>query len=260
MTYYLSLGVVQGVTEFIPVSSSGHLVLAQWLLGWSQPGVLLEAVVHLGTLVAVVLYFRRDIGALLRALLFGGRAGRRYSGLIIVGTIPVAGIGLLARGAIERAFDSPGLVGVMLLVTAGGLLVADACAKRAERDVPSFFGALLVGFGQALSLLPGVSRSGMTIAAGIASGVQPVEAARFSFILAIPAILGVGVWEVFLEPARPELTGAQAWGMTAAGLAALLSGLIAIRLLLAVVRRRRMRWFAVYCAAAGVATIIASAL
>ncbi len=260
MTYYALLGVVQGLTEFIPVSSSGHLVLAQWLLGWTQPGVILEAAVHLGTLVAVLFYFRRDLASLLRALCFGGREGRRYTGLIILGTLPVVAIGLLTRGAIERAFASPGLVGAMLLVTAAGLVLADARAGKAVRDVPSVPGALAVGFGQALSLLPGVSRSGMTIAAGIASGVRPNEAARFSFILSIPAILGAGIWELFIESGRPALTTEQAWGMTVAGVAAMLSGLLAIRLLLAAVRRRRLRWFAVYCTAVGVATIVASAL
>lgn len=259
MTHYALLGMVQGVTEFLPVSSSGHLVLAQWLLGWTQPGVVLEAVVHLATLLAVLLYFRTDIWSLARALLLGGSEGRRYVGLIVLGTVPVALVGVLTRGAIEEAFDAPWLVGAMLLVTAAGLVLADVRAVNARRPRPSPAGALLVGLGQALSLLPGVSRSGATISVGVASGVRLPEAARFSFILSIPAILGAGVWEVFLEPTRPTLTAAQTWGMVVAGAAALVSGLIAIRLLLAVVRRRRLRWFALYCALVGIAVIFGSA-
>lgn len=260
MIYYPLLGIVQGLTEFLPVSSSGHLVLAQWLLGWSPPGVLLEAVVHLGTLVAVVIYFRVDLLRLLRAVTRGGTEQRAYVGLMVVGTVPVVVVGLSARSAIERAFGAPWLVGGMLLVTAAVLIVGDSCAARARRSAPRVSNALAAGIGQALALLPGVSRSGATISAGIASGLRPYEAARFSFLLSIPAILGAGLWELFLEPGRPSVSPAEGWGLVAAGLAALCSGLLAIRLLLLVVRRRRLRWFATYCALVGVATLIAQAV
>ncbi len=260
MIYYALLGIVQGLTEFIPVSSSGHLVLAQWLLGWTQPGVVLEAVVHLGTLVAVLLYFRSDLMSLARALVLGGKEGRKYVGLIVVGTVPIVAVGLLARNPLQRAFESPWLVGWMLLVTAVVLTLADLCAKRAASGVPSVTGALVVGLGQAFSLLPGISRSGSTIATGIACGVRATEAARFSFLLSVPAILGAGLWELFLGSGRLALTGEQSWGLVVAGSASLLSGLVAIGVLLAAVRKRRLRWFALYCAAVGVATIVGSAL
>ncbi len=257
MTYYVLLGIVQGITEFLPVSSSGHLVLAQWLLGWSPPGVALEAVVHLGTLVAVLVFFRRDLYRLLRAVTRGGGKERAYIGLLVLGTVPVVALGLTARGAVERAFGAPSLVGAMLLLTAAALIIGDLCASRAQRSEPRVSNALAAGLGQALALLPGVSRSGTTISAGIASGLRPMEAARFSFLLSIPAILGAGVWELFLEPGRPPLSPEESWGMVVAGVAALLSGLVAIRLLLLVVRRRRLRWFAGYCVLVGLATLIA---
>ncbi len=260
MIYYVLLGIVQGITEFLPVSSSGHLVLAQWLLGWSAPGVILEAVVHLGTLVAVLVFFRRDLYRLLGAVTRGGGKERAYVALLILGTVPVVALGLTARGAVERAFGAPALVGGMLLLTATALIIGDLCAARATRNEPRVSNALAAGFGQALALLPGVSRSGTTISAGIASGLRPLEAARFSFLLSIPAILGAGIWELFLEPGRPLLTPEEGWGMVVAGIAALLSGLLAIRLLLLVVRRRRLRYFAVYCTLVGLAALIAGLL
>jgi len=255
---YALLGLVQGITEFLPVSSSGHLVLAQEILGWSPPGLVLEAVVHLATLVAVMVYFRRDLAQLALALTRGGSQERRYVALIALGTLPVVVVGLTVRGAVERAFASPALTGGMLLVTACALLLADRRARSATGTLPALRHALSMGLAQAAALLPGISRSGATISAGINSGLAPIPAARFSFLLSIPALLGAGVWELATTPASGALTDTEVWGLVVAGVVAMLSGLVAIRLLLIAVRHRRLRWFALYCVLAGSAVIALS--
>ncbi len=249
------LGLVQGLTEFLPVSSSGHLVLAQEILGWSPPGLVLEAVVHLATLVAVILYFRKEVSQLALALTRGGSQERRYVALIALGTLPVVVVGLTVRAAVERAFASPGLTGGMLLVTASALMLADRRARQATDTSPTPGHALSMGLAQAVALLPGISRSGVTISAGINTGLRPIPAARFSFLLSIPALLGAGLWELATATTRGSLTNTEIWGLAFAGVVAMLSGLVAIRLLLIAVRRRRLRWFALYCALAGSAAV-----
>lgn len=252
---YALLGLIQGLTEFLPVSSSGHLVLAQEILGLNPPGLVLEAVVHLATLLAVLLYFRRDLAQLGLALTRGGTQERRYIALIALATLPVVVVGLTVRGAVERAFASPALTGGMLLITACALLLADGRARSATLTSPTPKHALSMGLAQAVALLPGISRSGATISAGISAGLGPMSAARFSFLLSIPALLGAGVWELATTPARGSLTDTEMWGLLVAGLVAMCSGVLAIHMLLIVVRHRRLRWFALYCALAGSAAI-----
>jgi len=246
---YLVLGLLQGLTEFLPVSSSGHLVLAQRLLGLDPPGVALEAVLHLGTLVAVVIYFWRDLVRLLRRGASPAGAGeRRYIALLILGTIPIVVAGYLAGGAVERAFSSPALVGGMMLVTAGLLGGASLLAGRARRDQVGLKDALAVGLAQAAALLPGISRSGATISAGMACGLSPGEAARFSFLLSIPAVAGAGVLGLATEN---PLSPSEAWGLLLGGLSALGSGLIAIHTLLKLLLAGKLGIFAFYCLIAG---------
>ncbi|MGC9529792.1 MAG: undecaprenyl-diphosphate phosphatase [Candidatus Bipolaricaulaceae bacterium] len=252
MYRYALLGLLQGLTEFLPVSSSGHLVLAQRLLGLDPPGVALEGAVHLGTLLAVVVYFRKDLIWLLSGV--GCREARRYLGLLMLGTLPVVAVGLGLRGAVEQAFSSVSLVGALLLVTAAALAGADWAAGRARRDRVGPGAALAVGVAQAASLLPGVSRSAITISAGMFAGVRPEAAARFSFLLAVPAVLGAGMVSLWDAGAAPLPAGT--WPGLAVGAAvAALSGLAAIHALLALLRRRRLRLFAAYCGAVGVAAI-----
>lgn len=241
------LGLLQGLTEFLPVSSSGHLVLAQSLLpGFRQPGVLFDVLLHVGTLLAVLAYFRGDVGELLGSLLPGGDPARRRLALLLVAaTVPTGLIGVLFKDPLEALFHAPRAAAAMLLVTGALLWVSEALARpRLGLEGLGYGRALAVGVVQGMAIVPGISRSGSTIAAGMLLGVRGEDAARFSFLLSVPAVLGAVVLQV------PELAAVEpgAPGVYAAGvLAAFLSGLWAIRFLLAVIRRGRFRWFAVYC-------------
>lgn len=252
MIQYALLGLLQGLTEFLPVSSSGHLVLARVLLGLASPGVALEAAAHLGTLGSLLVYFRRDVARLASGWYRSGEE-RREIGLLLAGTGPAVAVGLLARGWIERAFGSPLLVGGMLLVTALALLAGDQRAGRARRDTVRGGDAITIGVAQAAALLPGISRSGSTIAAGIGMGLRPSTAARFSFLLAIPAIGGASLVSL-LEAARQP--GVDWAGLAVAMVSAGVSGLVAIRVFLRFVRAGVLWPFAIYCALAGLMVLV----
>ena len=252
----LLLGVLQGLTEFLPVSSSGHLVLAQSLLpGFSQPGVLFDVLLHGGTLLAVLVYFRKDIVSILSSFRPDGEATqRRLLVLICVGTVPTGLIGLLFKDPLEGLFHAPKAAAGMLLVTGILLWLSETLAK--PRDSIEQIGgvrAVSMGFVQGLAIIPGISRSGSTIAAGTLMGIRGEDAARFSFLLSIPAILGAVVLQVSdLEAIDPALALPYGIGI----IAAFLSGLWAIRFLMGAIRRGRFRWFALYCWALGTGYLI----
>src|SRR5512137_1085332 len=169
-------GLIQGLTEFLPVSSSGHLVLIPAIFGFDEPGLAASVMLHLGTLVAVVVYYRRDLRKLLH-LRSDPEAGRILM-LLAIGTVPAAVIGLTLSGPIEAVFAEPWIVAIALMVT-GGVLLFGMLVGRGLRRLPEgrATDALVVGFAQAFALLPGISRSGMTITAGMAQGFTRVEAA-----------------------------------------------------------------------------------
>lgn len=241
------LGILQGLTEFLPISSSGHLVLAQALLGVKEPGVSFELLVHLGTVLAILIYFRTRIISLFRSLTDRSMAGERRMVLyLIIGTIPAGLAGLLLEDFFEQAFSDPAATSVMLFVT-GGLLLATRFVRKRDKPVKGGT-ALAMGVGQALAIMPGISRSGSTIAAGMLAGVEPGEAAEFSFLLAVPAILGAVVLKIddLLAVNRDLLAE-----YLAGAVAAFAFGLLAVYLLLAVIRRGKFDYFAYYCFAAG---------
>jgi undecaprenyl-diphosphatase len=250
------LGVLQGLTEFLPVSSSGHLVLAQSLIaGFRQPGVLFDVLLHGATLLAVLVYFRRDVLALLRSLTPGGDGGyRRLAFWIIAATVPTGLIGVLFKHPLEALFHAPRAAAAMLLVTGALLWVSEALGRpRDGLDRLGYPRALAVGTMQGLAIVPGISRSGSTIAVGTLLGVRGEEAARFSFLLSVPAIVGAVVLQL------PELSSVEAGGVLAYGagmLAAFVAGLVAIRFLLGAIRKGRFRWFAVYCWVLGAAYLL----
>ena len=196
----LLLGILQGATEFLPVSSSGHLVLVPWLLGWEEPPSLaFDTVVHLGTAVAVLVYFWRDWFDLLQSILYAVRqksladTKTRLILWIIIGTIPAALLGYTLEDFFEGMFSKPIAVAGFLLVTATFLAIAERLGQREkELDQMTWFDALAIGCGQAMAILPGISRSGATMAAGLARNLKQASAARFSFLLATPIILGGG--------------------------------------------------------------------
>lgn len=254
MIRYGVLGLIQGLTEFLPVSSSGHLVLAQRVLGVDPPGVLLETVLHLGTLAAVILVFRKDLLHLARSLTPRGTLeGRKEIGLLIAGTVPIVVFGFLLRGTVDRLFDSLGVVGGALLATGGALLAADWMARRTpvRTKETTFIDAIAIGLAQVLSLLPGLSRSGITVAAGVSTGLSPRRAARFSFLLSIPALAGAGLLHL-VEVLRDGIpAGVDAAGLVLACVISFGVGWAAIRAFLALVSRGRLWPFAAYCLVLG---------
>jgi|TARA_B100000959_G_scaffold113674_1_gene119849 undecaprenyl-diphosphatase len=196
------LGLVQGLTEFLPISSSGHLILVTDLLGWPDQGLAFDVAVHLGTLLAVLAYFRRDVAAIIGGWLLKLRGGdstpeARLGGLIVIGTVPAVIAGLLLGSSIDTVLRNP-LVIVLSTIFFGLVLWwADAKGRR-ERQIDSLTGqdALLIGIAQALALIPGTSRSGITLTAGLALGLDRSAAARFSFLMAIPVILAATLFKL----------------------------------------------------------------
>jgi undecaprenyl-diphosphatase len=256
------IGLIQGLTEFIPVSSSAHLELAPWIFGWGQDGLVgslaFDVFLHLGTLVALLLYFARDWLRLLRAWVaslrerrIGTDADRRLAWLLVVATVPAAIIGFLGEDLIDRVLhgDSDALrlaIAGFLVLGAAALWLADRIGSRRRElddlDVPT---SLTIGFSQALALLPGISRSGATISTGLALGLTREAAARFSFLLATPITLGAGVYgsRKLLDA---SLTGTEWLALGAGFVAAVVSGMLAIGFLLAWLRSRSVTVFSVY--------------
>lgn len=259
------LGVVQGLTEFLPVSSTAHLIFAETFLGIARPGILLEAVLHLGTALAAVLLFWGDVRALLSGWMASlRRAGRtaeqqrygRLAWLILLITLITAAVGLILADLFERMFSSLRGTAAQLILTGIILLLARERARRTMLDATAP-DAVAVGVAQAASIVPGISRSGTTIAAAMWLGLRGDEAARLSFLAAIPAVTGAGLFGLKDLPLGTQLgyTPAQ---LIVGFLVSLLSGTAAIRWLLAVVRRGRLRAFAAYCIGAGTAVLVAA--
>jgi undecaprenyl-diphosphatase len=253
----LVMGLVQGLTEFLPVSSSGHLIIVPYLFGWTDPfitSLAFSVMLHIATLLALLIYFRADWLRLIPAGLAAIRdrslqddPDRRLAWLLVVATIPAVIAGIALNDIIESRVREAQLVAVMLVIGAGILWVADRTSTR-SKDVAevTFPAALGIGVAQAFALIPGISRAGISISAGLFLGLTREAAARFSFLMATPVIAGAGIWE-----ARKLLTGeagvAVAVGPLVIGLvAALVSGLFAISALLRFLRSNSMTVFVVY--------------
>ena len=214
----LILGLVQGFTEFLPVSSSGHLVIGQALLDIRIPGVAFETAVHVATLFSVLLVFRKRVGGLVTGVFRLDPESWRYVGLLALATLPAVVVGLGAREALEGLFEAPQVAGGALLVTGGFLWTSRRAMARAPLRKPGVWDAVFMGLAQAFAIIPGISRSGSTVVAGLWLGIEAEEAATFSFLMAVPAILGAAVLQL------PELV-AGAEGLEAAiGLGPLLLG------------------------------------
>jgi undecaprenyl-diphosphatase len=248
------LGVVQGLTEFLPVSSSAHLLFAEYYLGISRPGLVLEGALHAGTAAAVVALFWSDIIRLVRAVpaLFRRpaagdpiEADRRLLLAILAATAVTGVLGLAFAAPLERTFESVRGTAYRLLITGAILLLSRERGARSAGEASMADGAL-VGVAQAVAILPGISRSGATIVAGVARGLGRTEAARLSFLMAIPATLGAGVFSL-KDAAEAAQLGYGPVELLAGGVVAGLSGALAILWLLDFVRRGRLIWFAGYC-------------
>lgn len=272
LIHAIILGIVQGATEFIPVSSSGHLVIVPWLLGWEDDayaGLLFDTVLHWGTLVAIFWVFWRDFLQLIKAALRSiakrslADPDARIAWFIVIGSVPAAVTGLLLKDQIEMLFNSPRAAGFFLLVTAmllagSELLVRKVQQFREMREM-KLWDAIFIGVAQAIALAPGISRSGSTIAAGLVRKFRRDEAARFSFFLGTPAFLGAGL----LQMADTMATDASQVTNNAAPLiagfvASAIAGVVAIRFLLAYLRRRSLNVFAAYCLVLGISVIVLS--
>ena len=262
------LGIVQGLTEFLPISSSGHLLLVPWLFNWhfllENPGLnkTFDVALHLGTFVAVVIYFWREIvrlvGAWVRSIARRSLAEpeARLAWLLIVSTIPAALVGVLFEDFITTRLGKPWMIGVAMIAFAGVMYVIDHLAKL-DRDMEelTWFDALLIGVAQALALLPGVSRSGITMITGLVLRLDRESAARYSFLMSIPVIGGAAVFKG-LEVVKDGLPPGTAMPFLAGMGAAALSGIAAIWFVLAYLKRHNFNIFVIYRIVVGVGVLI----
>jgi len=234
-------GLIQGLTEFLPISSSGHLVLVPALLGREGPDLATSAMLHLGTLVAVLAYYRTDVAGMLRF----DRPGRRLLTLLVIGTIPAVVLGLAFESRLEELTESPKVVAIFLIIT-GVILLATLLLKPGRRTVDDVNpkDAGLIGLAQAAALIPGISRSGVTISSGLARGFESTEAARFAFLLGIPAIAGAGL--LSMAELITEGTGIT-FSIVVGTVVAAVAGYAAIALLIRLLARVGLAPFGIYC-------------
>ena len=247
------LGTVQGVTEFLPISSSGHLVMAQEVLGVSVPGVLFEVWVHMATLLSIILIYRHRITDLLRGVLDRDQKALEYLGLLVLATLPAVGVGILGEGLVKVMFENPLIPGMALLVTGGFLWTTRSVVIAIEGGYPKWTGALLIGLAQALALVPGISRSGTTVVAGLWLGLKAKDAAEFSFLMAIPVILGATLLqlsEIGVSPSLPTAT------LFVAGTASALTGVLAIQTFIKSLHKGSFHLFGLYCWIVGCAFLL----
>lgn len=239
------LGLVQGLTEFLPVSSSGHLVIVSKLLGISEPHLPFDVLVHLATLVAVLIYFRSRLLKITKQQII----------ILAVGTLPAVLAGFLIAPIIDQLFTSTAFVGFGLIITSAVLWTTRGQKGQGKLQTTKPRTAMLIGMAQAFAIVPGISRSGSTIAAGLNLGLQKDDAFFFSFLLAIPAILGAGLF-IFLDLqtttdifSTPNLLGF---------FTALASGLVSLKLLRMLLEKAHLHWFSYYCAAVGTLVLVSS--
>ena len=247
------LGILQGITEWLPVSSSAHLALAQQLMNLQVP-VAFDILLHVGTLAAVVIYYwKKLLAILLAALRLNFKSGEGKTALlIIVGSIPTALIGFAFKDFFESMFSSPVLIGAALILT--GFVLFSTKFFSGKRK-PAFPDAIIMGIAQGIAVAPGISRSGWTISAGLARGLEKEKAADFSFMLSIPALIGA----TLLEGRNIAFAGID-WGVVAVGvLVAAAVGYISIAILLKLIKRGDFHLFAFYCWAVGLAAVILGA-
>jgi undecaprenyl-diphosphatase len=260
------LGLVQGLTEFIPVSSSAHLIIVPWLFGWNDPGLPFDVALHLGTLAALLWFFWSDWVRFVRAGIasiierkIGQDNDRRLVWLLVIGTIPGGITGWLAESKIEELFHQPGVantagamtaMAIVIILLGVALFVAERIARHTRgMDQISLKDAIIIGFSQALAIFPGVSRSGSTITAGLALGLQRETAARFSFLLSTPIILGAGLKSIFdvrAELAAGTIIQSDLLIYVVGFITAALSGYVCIRFLLRYLQKNSTDIFVYY--------------
>lgn len=256
------LGIVQGLTEFLPISSTAHLLVVPWLFGWSDPGAAFSAVIQTGTLLAVFVALRRDVVALIQGFLQGlvtrqpfGTPHARVAWLVVFGTIPIVVVGFLARDLVRGEARQIELVAVMMVVVAMAMAAAEwVTCRRAQRgeagrdgvEAVTFRDGITMGFAQVLALVPGTSRSGVTIVSGVFSGLDRATAARFSFLLSLPAISAAAMLEAWQQREAIFGTREDAAAIAIGTLTAMVVGYASIRWLLAMLTRHTLWPFVIY--------------
>lgn len=251
------LGIIQGLTEFLPISSSAHLVITPYLFGWkipAQEGFIFDVLVQLGTLLAVIFYFRKDLYWIIVGVLNGlihrrpfSEPPSRLGWMLVLASIPAIIAGVLFKDPVERAFGSPVAAALFLLVTAAFLVIAERFGKRNRQfESISWLDALIIGLFQAISLLPGISRSGSTITGGMLRNLDRPAAARFSFLMSVPVMLGAGALATVDLIKLPNFTH-QIPTLMAGFVTSAIVGYLSIRWLLAYLVKRPLYLFAVYC-------------
>ncbi len=253
------LGIIQGLTEFLPVSSSGHLVLAQHFIGVKEPGIFLESALHMGTLVAVIIYFFQDIKKIIRRSFSLNRQrnlniSEIHWSYILISTLMTILIAFILGNLMIIAYDYVLLVILLLIINGLVLILAEKIAKtkrigkKVEKD-----SAALIGIAQAISILPGISRSGATISTGLFLGVKGTKAARFSFIISIPAIILGNIYVLVKEGSNYHYP----WSYYIIGIVvSAVVGVIAISIVMTVIKIRRFFWFGIYCFLIGSLSIV----
>jgi undecaprenyl-diphosphatase len=257
------LGIVQGATEYIPVSSSAHLVLVPWLLGWPDATFEFEVLIQLGTLVGVFVFFWQDIIAIAGAVMQGILRRKpfdtfeaRLGWMVVIATVPAVVIGLLFKDIFAAAFSAPVFAGGLLIFTAALLVTAERFGTR-QRQLESlgWLDAIIIGFWQVAAMLPGISRSGATISGAVLKGFERDSAAKFSFLMSIPVLLGAGVIAL-LDLLETETMVGQLPAISVGFVAAAVSGYLCIRWLLGYLQRHSLNVFAIYCVAVSLLTLI----
>lgn len=262
LTQAITLGAVQGLTEFLPVSSTAHLILIPALLGWKDPGATFDVALHLGTLVALLLYFRSEWLGLFRSgigYLTGNRNDPkgRLAIYLVIATIPAAVAGALFEKHVESTLRSPLIIAATLITLALVLMVAEKIGRRiTELDGITFGDSMIIGFAQALALIPGVSRSGITITAGLFRGMTRQAAARFSFFLSTPIIAGAAAKKL-IEILHEGIPGGESMPFAAGIVVSGIVGYFAIAFLIRYLSTNNMYVFIYYRVALGIAVLLA---
>jgi len=257
LTKTIILGIIQGLTEWLPISSTGHLKLAEQILDLKAP-ILLDVILHVGTLIVILFFFRRDVKGILSALArldFKTEHGKLIS-LIIVGTIPTALIGLVFGELVENTFQS--LLPIAIAFIICGIILYSAKVGKEKTENVSLLTAIIIGTAQGIAIIPGISRSGATIAVALLLGVKREKAFKFSFLLSIPAILGALGLTVYKQFDELATAGLGLFEILSGMIAAMIIGYLSLKLLWKILAKKQFHFFAFYCWILGVALIVFS--
>lgn len=257
------LGIIQGLTEFLPVSSTAHLILAPWFFGWHDPGLLFDVVLHLGTLTGIIAFFYKDFYMIIHGMVsnYKDSMGKlsiegRFGWYIIIGTVPAGVAGLAFKDKIETIFRSPHLIAVTLILFGIILWWAETKGRKMRKSHHlNIVDAIIIGIAQAIALIPGVSRSGITITAGLFRNLDRETSARFAFLLSTPIILAGGLLSL-LDVYKEGLSSGSIWPLLAGFAASAISGFFAIKYLLLYLSRRKVNVFVYYRIVLGIVILL----